>query len=105
MLIHGDLGLPLTFWMLMGDGCRITLLRLKPYMFEPDEDEKTGIRVKQPLASFLAKFKQVHLLAMQHICPSAGLVYACSSRCCLFSLEFFSLVQDFAGSLLSCEDL
>ncbi|CAL8466579.1 g6115 [Coccomyxa elongata] len=38
---------------------RITLLRLKPYMFEPDEQEDTGMRVKQPLASFLAKFKQV----------------------------------------------
>ncbi len=38
--------------------CRITLLRLKPYMFEPDDDEETGLRVKQPLASFLGKFKR-----------------------------------------------
>ncbi|EIE26308.1 glycoside hydrolase, partial [Coccomyxa subellipsoidea C-169] len=34
---------------------RITLLRLKPYMFEPDEEGETGMRVKQPLASFLGK--------------------------------------------------
>lgn len=31
-------------------------------MFEPDEQEETGMRVKQPLASFLAKFKQVRQL-------------------------------------------
>ncbi len=27
-------------------------------MFEPDDDEETGMRVKQPLASFLDKFKR-----------------------------------------------
>ena len=36
--------------------CRITLLRLKPYMFEPSDDD--SLRVKQPLASFLSKFKR-----------------------------------------------
>ena len=36
---------------------RITLLRLKPYMFEPNDDDQGGLRVKQPLASFLGKFK------------------------------------------------
>ncbi len=38
---------------------RITLLRLKPYMFEPHEEE--GLRVKQPLASFLGKFKRAQV--------------------------------------------
>ncbi len=37
--------------------CRITLLRLKPYMFEPDASDE--LRVKEPLASFLGKFKKV----------------------------------------------
>ena len=37
--------------------CRITLLRLKPYMFEPDASHE--LRVKEPLASFLSKFKKV----------------------------------------------
>lgn len=43
--------------------CRITLLRLKPYMFEPDEEGETGMRVKQPLASFLGKFRQARMLS------------------------------------------
>ena len=47
--------------------CRITLLRLKPYMFEPDEQEETGMRVKQPLASFLAKFKQVRQISLEQL--------------------------------------
>lgn len=88
----------------MGVGRRITLLRLKPYMFEPDEDEKTGMRVKQPLASFLAKFKQVRPLPMQHKLSNPGLVSACPSRCCPVSLELFSLVQGFAESLQSRKD-
>lgn len=37
--------------------CRITLLRLKPYMFEPDISHE--LRVKEPLASFLGKFRKV----------------------------------------------
>ena len=37
--------------------CRITLLRLKPYMFEPDASDE--LRVKEPLDSFLGKFKKV----------------------------------------------
>lgn len=37
--------------------CRITLLRLKPYMFEPDASDE--LRVKEPLASFLGKFRKV----------------------------------------------
>ena len=41
--------------------CRITLLRLKPYMFEPSDDD--SLRVKQPLASFLAKFKRSEVRA------------------------------------------
>lgn len=36
---------------------RITLLRLKPAMFEPDSAED-GLRVRQPLAGFLRKFKR-----------------------------------------------
>ena len=39
-------------------------------MFEPDEEGDTGMRVKQPLASFLAKFKQVHSLGSSFLlCP------------------------------------
>lgn len=37
---------------------RITLLRLRASMFMPDENARTGLRVKQPLAGFLGTFKQ-----------------------------------------------
>ena len=37
---------------------RITLLRLKPQMFQPDEASAEGLRVKQPLEAFLNAFKK-----------------------------------------------
>ena len=49
--------------------CRITLLRLKPYMFEPADDD--SLRVKQPLASFLAKFKRSEVPAFPN-CTIVG---------------------------------
>ncbi len=52
--------------------CRITLLRLKPYMFEPDEEGETGMRVKQPLASFLGKFRQARMLSQLPISELAA---------------------------------
>ena len=58
---------------------RITLLRLKPYMFEPNDDDQGGLRVKQPLASFLAKFKGVRVRSkisrLMHV--AAASVLAC----------------------------
>ena len=32
-------------------------------MFEPDEEGETGMRVKQPLASFLGKFRQARMVS------------------------------------------
>ncbi|KAK9841794.1 hypothetical protein WJX81_003713 [Elliptochloris bilobata] len=39
---------------------RITLLRLRASMFTPDDNARTGLRVKQPLAGFLNRFRQEH---------------------------------------------
>ena len=39
---------------------RITLLRLRASMFTPDDNERTRLRVKQPLAGFLTRFRQEH---------------------------------------------
>lgn len=60
-------------------------------MFEPDEEGETGMRVKQPLASFLAKFKQVHSLGSSLLqCPG---ILGGYKHCTIVHLSVSSYLQ------------
>lgn len=55
---------------------RITLLRLSAGMFEPDDEMAEGFRVREPLAGFLHKFKDINTIQEEGASSEKSPVFA-----------------------------